>query len=233
MLAERLAEQGCNLAISGRNEEKLNELSEKTGASAFPLGEIDWGSIGELAKHAAERLEGIDAVVNCIGSMQLKPIHLAKESEFDGMVNTHLRSSAAILAAVTPIMKRQSDGDRSIVLISSIAAYRGLPNHELIAMAKAGIDGLVRSAAATYARSGIRVNAVAPSLTHTPMTDRICSNESAREASEKSHPLGRIGQPGDISDGIAWLVSGQSTWVTGQILRIDGGMSSIQNLNAS
>jgi NAD(P)-dependent dehydrogenase (short-subunit alcohol dehydrogenase family) len=123
-------------------------------------------------------------------------------------------------------MKRTGGG--AVCLCSTAAAHLGLPNHEAIAAAKAGVEGLVRSAAASYAASRIRVNAVAPGLVATPLTARITGNEGNLRASLAMHPLGRIGAPADIASAIAWLIDPANSWVTAQILAVDGGLGSLK-----
>ena len=115
----------------------------------------------------------------------------------------------------------------SILLFSTAAVRIGLPNHEAIAAAKGGVEGLVRSAASSYASKGIRVNAVAPGLTRTPMTERNTSNEQALKKSEGMHALGRIGEPEEIVSAACWMLDPAQSWVTGQILAVDGGLSTI------
>lgn len=116
----------------------------------------------------------------------------------------------------------------SIVLVSSCAARVGLTNHEAIAAAKAGVIGLTLSAAATYAPRGIRVNCVAPGLVRTPMTARLTVNEASLKASTAMHALGRIGEPADVAAALEWLLSPEQSWVTGQVLGIDGGLSTVR-----
>jgi NAD(P)-dependent dehydrogenase (short-subunit alcohol dehydrogenase family) len=115
-----------------------------------------------------------------------------------------------------------------IILVSSVAAQTGLPNHEAIAAAKGGIDGLVRSAAATYAPRGIRVNAVAPGLVDTPLAAPMLGSEAGRQLAEKLHPLGRVGRPGNVGSLIAWLASDDADWVTGQVWSVDGGLAHVR-----
>ncbi|NBO93955.1 MAG: SDR family oxidoreductase, partial [Planctomycetia bacterium] len=116
------------------------------------------------------------------------------------------------------------------VLCSSAAARIGLPNHEAVAAAKAGIIGLTLSAAATYAPKNVRVNAVAPGLVRTPLTSRITGSEPALKASLSMHPLGRIGEPSDVASAIEWLLSPTQTWVTGQVIGIDGGLADLKGM---
>lgn len=121
-----------------------------------------------------------------------------------------------------------SSGGGSIVLVASAAAQIGLQNHEAIAAAKGAVIGLTLSAAATYARSQIRVNCVSPGLTETPLTSRITANEASRKASEAMHPLGRLGKPEDIVAAMMWLLSDDAGWVTGQVLGVDGGLGRLK-----
>jgi NAD(P)-dependent dehydrogenase (short-subunit alcohol dehydrogenase family) len=119
-------------------------------------------------------------------------------------------------------------GGGSIVLASTVAATIGLTNHEAIAAAKGAVNGLVLSAAATYAPRNIRVNAVAPGLVKTPLASRITSSEPALKASTAMHPLGRVGEPDDVAACVAWLLDPATTWVTGQIIGIDGGLGRVR-----
>jgi NAD(P)-dependent dehydrogenase (short-subunit alcohol dehydrogenase family) len=115
-----------------------------------------------------------------------------------------------------------------VVLFSTAAAAVGLPNHEAIAAAKAGVEGLVRSAAATYASQGLRFNAIAPGLVRTPLSARITSSETALKASVAMHPLGRIGEPDEVASLAAWLLGPDATWATGQVYTLDGGLAALR-----
>jgi NAD(P)-dependent dehydrogenase (short-subunit alcohol dehydrogenase family) len=167
----------------------------------------------------------LDGLANCVGSILLKPAHLTSEEEWDAVVSTNLRSAYAAVRAAA----RAMTAGGSVVLVSSAAARLGLANHEAIAAAKAGVIGLALSAAATYAPKGIRVNAVAPGLVRTPMTARITGNDAALKASTAMHALGRVGEPEDVASAIAWLLDPAQSWVTGQVIGVDGGLATIRS----
>jgi NAD(P)-dependent dehydrogenase (short-subunit alcohol dehydrogenase family) len=117
----------------------------------------------------------------------------------------------------------------SVVLVSSAAARIGLANHEAIAAAKAGIEGLALAAAASYAPKGIRVNCVAPGLTRTPLTAKLWQNDLVAKASAGMHALGRLGAPEEIASAIDWLLDAEQGWVTGQVIGVDGGLSRVRS----
>jgi NAD(P)-dependent dehydrogenase (short-subunit alcohol dehydrogenase family) len=168
----------------------------------------------------------LDGVVNCAGSLLLKPAHLTTAEEWAQTLNANLTTAFHVLRAATSRMMRTGGG--SIVLMASAVALRGMINHEAIAAAKAGVVGLAQSAAATYARYNIRVNCVAPGLIRTPLTASLTTNESTLKASVALHPLGRIGEPEEVASAIAWFLAPENSWVTGQVLAVDGGLSRLQ-----
>ena len=227
VLSRRLKANGARLVLSGRDEEKLNSLAKELGVDAFPADASDFDAVDYVVERAVESLGTIDGAVNCSGSLLLKPAHLTKFEEFRSTVDASLTSSFALVRSVARPMMKSKAG--SVVLVSTAAAAHGLPNHEAIAAAKGGVDALVRSAAATYGKSGVRVNAVAPGLVDTPLTSRITGNPSARASSESMHALGRLGSPEDVAGAIEWLLSPEASWVTGQTLGVDGGLSSVRS----
>jgi NAD(P)-dependent dehydrogenase (short-subunit alcohol dehydrogenase family) len=125
---------------------------------------------------------------------------------------------------------REARQPGAAVLVSSVVARIGVANHEAIAVAKAGVESLVRSAAATYAPSRIRINGVAPGIMDTPATAKIIGNEVSRGGAAKQYPLPGIGDPADLARLMAWLLSDQARWVTGQVWAMDGGFSSVRPL---
>ncbi len=163
-------------------------------------------------------------MANCVGSLLLKPAHLTTDEDWNSVVALNLGTAFAAVRAAA----RTIDSDGSVVLVSSAAARIGLPNHEAIAAAKAGVIGLMLAAAASYAPRRIRCNAVAPGLVRTPLTQRITANPTAEKASVSLHALGRLGEPGEVAEVIAWLLGAASGWITGQVIGVDGGLASVR-----
>jgi NAD(P)-dependent dehydrogenase (short-subunit alcohol dehydrogenase family) len=223
-LARRLAAHGNQVVVAGRSRERLDALAAETGAVPFLLDACRAAEVEASLAAALDRFGRLDGVANCVGSLLLKPAHLTTPEEFDATVATNLGSAFATVRAAGRIMKRGG----SVVLVSSAAARLGLPNHEAIAAAKAGIIGLVLSAAATYAGHGLRVNGVAPGLVETPLTARITGNAQAARASIAMHALGRFGAPDEVASAIEWFLAAEQSWVTGQILGVDGGLASVR-----
>jgi NAD(P)-dependent dehydrogenase (short-subunit alcohol dehydrogenase family) len=227
-LCQRLKNRGANLVIAGRNEEKTWDLANKLEAKACLLDLTNPSSINSAINLALENYGKLTGIANCIGSILLKPAHLTNDSEWTSILETNLTSAFFTVRAAA---KAMSNTGGSIVLVSSAAAQIGLANHEAIAAAKAGIIGLALSAAASYAPRGIRVNCVAPGLVRTPLTARITSNETALKGSLSMHPLGRVGEANDIASAIDWLLNSEQSWVTGQVIAVDGGLSKIKTRN--
>jgi NAD(P)-dependent dehydrogenase (short-subunit alcohol dehydrogenase family) len=223
-LVRRLAAQGAKVVVAGRDAARLDALAAETGTFPFLLDATRPAEVEAAAAKAVELDGRLDGLANCVGSILLKPAHLTSEEDWDAVVSTNLKSAYAAVRAAARAMT--SGG--SVVLVSSAAARLGIANHDAIAAAKAGVIGLALSAAATYAPKGIRVNAVAPGLVRTSLTARITGNEAALAASTAMHPLGRVGEPEDVASAIAWLLDPAQSWVTGQVLGVDGGLATLR-----
>jgi NAD(P)-dependent dehydrogenase (short-subunit alcohol dehydrogenase family) len=223
-LARRLTATGARLVLAARDRSRLDALAEELGAEAHSLDATDLDAVDDLIGRAAAS-GTLQGVANCVGSLLLKPAHLTTADEWHRTLALNLTTAFAAVRGAGRHMGRTGG---SVVLVSSGAARTGLPNHEAIAAAKAGIEGLVRATAATYAARGLRCNAVAPGLTRTPMTERITGTEAAAEASRRLHALGRLGEPEDVARAIAWLLDPDNDWVTGQVLGVDGGLSTVR-----
>lgn len=226
-LSRRLSASRARLAVSGRNPSTLGVLAEELDALALPADASDFEAVHGAVERTLERFGRLDGVASCVGSLLLKPAHLTQPEEWHAILATNLTSAFAVMQAASRPMMKQRKG--AVVFVSTAAAQTGLPNHEAIAAAKGGIDALVRSAAATYGKAGIRVNAVAPGLVETELTARITGSDKARESSEAMHVLGRLGQPTDVAQAIQWLLSDAAGWITGQTLGVDGGLGRVRS----
>lgn len=220
-----LHSQNYKVILAGRNKEALQSLSKEIESPFIVCDATDFASMASCFEEAVMEAGRLDGVVNAVGSLHLKPAHTTTEEDWMSVVQTNLTSSFACIKYGAKSMMSKGG---SIVLVASAVATTGMPNHEAIAAAKGGVAALARSAAATYARQNIRVNCVSPGLMATELTRAITSSPSQLEASIQMHPLGRIGAPDDISPAVEWLLSDRSSWVTGQIINIDGGLSSLK-----
>ena len=180
-------------------------------------------------KNIDEVIELIDieasdlSVVNFVGSINLRPIHLAKDDDMYEILEVNLMSNFRILSSLL----KKSINKLSYVCFSSVAASYGVANHELIGSAKSGLEGLIRSCSATYGHKGYRFNCIAPALIETKLSSKFVSNDKAKEMVSNMNVLRRLGQPEDISKCLSWLLSDSSDFVTGQTINIDGGMNNI------
>lgn len=223
-VVRQLTSQGARVLLSGRDPERTAALSESVGQPHTIAEASRVDQIEAAFQQAFDSFERLDGVVNCMGSVLLKPAHLTTDEEWQDVLSVNLFSNFAILRAAGRMMKR--DGG-SLVFVSSAAAQTGMSNHEAIAAAKAGIEGLVRSAAATYAPRGLRVNAIAPGLIKSNMTRPLWEKESSAEMSRSMHALGRLGEPEDVALAICWLLDPANNWITGQVLGVDGGLARV------
>lgn len=221
---KEIHDAGGKAFLVGRDEEKLAELASDYGWGYCVADATDWDAMERAAVSADAALGGYSSVVHLAGSVLLKPIHLTSRNEWESVIATNLTSAAGVLRAFVPRFKEGG----SVVLMSSSAASIGLSNHEAIAAAKGGIEGLVRSAAMTYAGKRVRINAIAPGLVQTPLTQRVWGNARSAEVSLGMHPLGRFGEGADIARGIVFLAHPTNDWITGQVLQIDGGLGSLK-----
>lgn len=224
-ICKMLKSSKANLLIAGKDSSKLENLSLDLDCAHFALDASDFSQMDALIEFAIKTLGQIDGIVNCSGSLLLKPAHLTTEAEYLSVIQSNLTSA---FATIRSGCRSMMDHGGSVVLISSAAAKIGLSNHEAIACAKAGIIGLTQSAAATYASKNIRVNCVAPGLVKTGLSKSIINNENALKSSISMHPLGRIGSPEDIASAVVWLLDPVNSWITGQTIVVDGGLSSLK-----
>lgn len=167
----------------------------------------------------------LSGVVYCPGSISLRPFERIKPEDFMRDYQLQVVGAIRVLQFVMPKLKQSTEA--SVVLFSTLAVQTGLPYHSLVSASKGAIEGLVRALSAEYA-PGIRVNGIAPSLTDTPLAASLLNTDQKREANAQRHPLKRIGTASDIAHMAAFLLSDKSSWITGQIFPVDGGMSALR-----
>lgn len=176
------------------------------------------------ALNASQLPETIDGLVYCPGSINLRPFTGLKPETFENDLQLNFISLVKVIQSVLP--KLSSGNQSSIVLFSSVAASMGMPFHTSVAASKGAIEGFAKALAAEYTPK-IRVNVIAPSLTDTPLADKFLNSETKREKSAERHPLKRFGTAGDIAQMARFLLSEESSWITGQVFHVDGGMSTL------
>ncbi len=173
-------------------------------------------------------IEGkINGIVYCPGTINLKPMKSLKIEDFQNDFEVNFLGAVKIINKYFANLK--SVNNASIVLFSTVAVQTGMPYHASVAAAKGAIEGLTRSLAAEFAPS-IRVNCIAPSITNTPLAEKLLNNETKLKASEDRHPLKKIGSAKEIAETVAFLLSDSASFITGQIIKIDGGISSTKSL---
>tara|TARA_B100000029_G_scaffold392561_1_gene389586 strand:- start:124 stop:837 length:714 start_codon:yes stop_codon:yes gene_type:complete len=220
-IAEDLSKNN-ELFLIGRDKEKLLKMSEKYDCK-YEIIDLNNPIPQREFKNVIDPDVEIKGLINCIGSILIKPLHGTSIEEYNDVINTNLFSSFYFLSTFA---KRMKNG--SALFFSSVAASLGLSNHEVISAAKSGIEGFVRSAAATYSKDNLRINAIAPSIMDSNMSNKILSTEQAIEISKSMHPIPKIGTYNDILPVVRWLMSNDADWVTGQTINIDGGLSKIK-----
>lgn len=235
--ARRLAATGARLVLGARGAERLTALADELDADAIPLDATDSGQVDQLFTTTVERHGRVDGAANLVGSLLLKPAHRTSDGEYHEQVAQNLTTAFWTVRAATKTMQRAPAGAEparrsgssggSVVLLTSAVARVGMSNHEAIAAAKAGVIGLMLAAAASYASKGIRVNAVAPGMTDTPMTAKLLGDDTSRAMSAKLHPMNTIGQPDEVASAIAWLLDPLQRVVTGQTLGVDAGLGTV------
>ena len=225
--------RGKNIIIVGGNSgigKAVAKQLQENGATIFSYSRTGEGTAAVDFSIDFEELPGlpeiIDGVVYCPGTINLKPFHRISIADFKQEMEVNFYGAIRLLQACLKGLKKSSSP--SVVLYSTVAVQTGMGFHSGIASAKGAIEGLTRSLAAEWAPSKIRVNAIAPSLTETPLASALLSTPEKKEASDKRHPLGRVGTPEDIAEATVFLLSPKSSWMTGQIIHLDGGMSHLK-----
>ncbi len=220
-LVKELYDKKEDCHLIGRNENEIKKLSEKF---SYSYSVCDVLKV-DFAKKLLEELIDVEilGVAYCVGSIDLKPFKLTKASDFVSSYVLNLVSVTEIIRNFETNLKRNNG---SIVLFSTVASKKGFLNHSIISSAKAAVEGLTVALAAELAPN-IRVNCIAPSLTKSKMAKNIIKNSKIEESIAKLHPLKRIGEGSDAASLANFLLSKNSSWITGQIIGVDGGRGAI------
>lgn len=209
----RLIGQGVEVHAALRNPGPLADL----GVSLQPFD-----AMSEIALQVPDRLDGL---VYFPGSITLKPFHRLTDEDYLKDFRVNVLGAAACIRQALPALKVADSA--SVVMFSTVAVCQGMPFHASIAAAKAGVEGLGKSLAAELAPK-VRVNVIAPSLTDTPLAGMLLNSDAKREAAGKRHPLQRVGDAEGVASLVAYLLSDDSGFITGQVISVDGGLSSVR-----
>jgi len=220
-LAAQLKESGHDVHLIARNEDEVKAISEELGCSYSVADVLEENFIDKVKADTSDF--DVKGVAYCVGSIDLKPLKRVSESDLHNCMKLNLYSAITAIQGFQEELKKNIG---SIVLFSSVAAQKGFTNHTIIATAKAAIEGLTVTLAAEFAPS-IRVNCIAPSLTNSKISQSMLKSPVVAEALAKAHPLKRLGEGEDSASLAKFLMSDESSWVTGQIIGVDGGRSSL------
>ena len=216
-LAEMLSKDKSDIHLVARNQNEVEPIAEKLNCSFTVADVLKDGFIDKIKSDITEA----KGIAYCIGSIDLKPLKLSKEEDFNKCMKLNLYSAVEAIKCFQESLKKNKG---SIVLFSTAAVHRGFTNHSIIASAKAAVEGLTISLAAEFAPN-IRVNCIAPSLTKSKIAQPMLKNSAIADSIAKAHPLKRIGEGYDSASLAKFLISEDSSWITGQVIAVDGGRS--------
>ena len=220
-LAKLAKDSSMDAHLIGKNEGEISRLKDQTGFTCSIADVTDTNFLDIIDKDLAG--SEISGIAYCVGSIDLKPINLVSKKDY-------LKSFELNLFPIVEIIKKFKDNLKknksSVVLFSTVAVKQGFPNHSIISPVKASLEGLTVSLAAELAPN-VRVNCIAPSLSKSKMAGKILSNPKIAEGIAKQHPLKRVGEGNDLAALAKFLLSDESSWITGQIIGVDGGRSNV------
>ena len=227
MLAEKLIQRGDNVTLLVRDESRIASLPSES-VQVLVGDANDESLVLAAVQSCLSSGDGtIDGVAHLVGSFAVRPPHAMNKESFQEVLSTNLVSAFVTLSVACKQMLRTGGG--RVVFTSSVAGSLGLVNHEAISAAKGGVESMVRSAAATYSKRGIRVNAVAPGLTETRLSSPITSSEASKKAAVGMIPLNRINRAEEVAATMHWLLTEAPDNITGQVFHLDGGMSNVRS----
>ena len=218
-LAEQLKNSGNDIHLVARNESEVKAVAEKLGCSYTVADVLEDGFIEKVKLD----INDIKGVAYCVGSIDLKPLRMVTEADMNKCMKLNLYSAIEAIKGFQESLKKNKG---SVVLFSTVAAQRGFTNHTIIASAKAAVEGLTVTLAAEFAPN-IRVNCIAPSLSKSKIAEPMLKNPTIAEGIAKAHPLKRLGEGKDSAALAKFLITEESSWITGQIIAVDGGRSKL------
>ena len=218
-LAEQLKNSGSDIHLVARNESEVKAIAEKLGCSYTVADVLEDGFIEKVKSD----INDIKGVAYCVGSIDLKPLRMVTEADMNKCMKLNLYSAIEAIKGFQESLKKNKG---SVVLFSTVAAQRGFTNHTIIASAKAAVEGLTVTLAAEFAPH-IRVNCIAPSLSKSKIAEPMLKNPVIAEGIAKAHPLKRLGEGKDSAALAKFLITEESSWITGQIIAVDGGRSKL------
>jgi len=218
-LAAQLQNSNHNIHLVARGENEVKSIAEKLGCS-YTVADVLEDRFIEKIKADISDIKGI---AYCVGSIDLKPLRMVTEEDLNKCMKLNLYSAIEAIKGYQENLKKNKG---SVVLFSTVAAQRGFTNHTIIASAKAAVEGLTVTLAAEFAPS-IRVNCIAPSLTKSKIAEPMLKNTTIAEGIAKAHPLKRLGEGKDSASLAKFLITEESSWITGQIIAVDGGRSKL------
>ena len=218
-LAEQLKNSGNDIHLVARNESEVKAIAEKLGCSYTVADVLEDGFVEKIKTD----INDIKGIAYCVGSIDLKPLRMVTEADMNKCMKLNLYSAIEAIKGFQESLKKNKG---SVVLFSTVAAQRGFTNHTIIASAKAAVEGLTVTLAAEFAPN-IRVNCIAPSLSKSKIAEPMLKNPAIAEGIAKAHPLKRLGEGKDSAALAKFLITEESSWVTGQIIAVDGGRSKL------
>jgi len=218
-LAEQLKNSGNDIHLVARNENEVKAIAETLGCSYTVADVLEDGFIEKVKSD----INDIKGVAYCVGSIDLKPLRMVTEADMNKCMKLNLYSAIEVIKGFQESLKKNKG---SVVLFSTVAAQRGFTNHTIIASAKAAVEGLTVTLAAEFAPN-IRVNCIAPSLSKSKIAEPMLKNSTIAEGIAKAHPLKRLGEGKDSAALAKFLITEESSWITGQIIAVDGGRSKL------
>ena len=220
-LANQLYKDQFDCHLVGRNKDEVKKIAEKLNYTYSVCDVLEIGFVEKIKKDLEET--EVLGMAYCVGSIDVKPFKLTKASDFVSSYVLNLVAATDVIRAFQDNIKKNKG---SIVLFSTVASKKGFLNHSIISSAKAAVEGLTVALAAELAPN-VRVNCIAPSITKSKIANAVLKNQTIEEAIAKMHPLKRIGEGDDSANLANFLLTTKSSWITGQIIGVDGGRSNI------